>query len=56
MELSEIQRDHLIRSDKVKFSYRKFTQEKKKIDMTVSPKSTVVDKNKVKADLEKFKE
>jgi L-ascorbate metabolism protein UlaG (beta-lactamase superfamily) len=43
-----------VRSDKVKFSYRQFTQEKKKIDMTV-PKEHVVDKDKVKADLEKFK-
>ena len=43
-----------IRSDKVKFSYRQFSQEKKKIDMTV-PIEHVVDKNKVKADLEKFK-
>ena len=43
-----------VRSDKVKFSYRKFTKEKKKIDMTV-PKGHVVDKDKVKADLEKFK-
>ena len=43
-----------VRSDKVKFSYKKFIQEKKKIDMTV-PKEHVVDKDKVKADLEKFK-
>ena len=43
-----------VRSDTVKFSYRKFTQEKKEIDMTV-PKEHVVDKDKVKADLEKFK-
>ena len=43
-----------VRSDKVKFSYRQFSQEKKKIDMTV-PKEHVVDKDKVKADLEKFK-
>ena len=43
-----------VRSDKVKFSYRQFTQEKKKIDMTV-PKEHVVDKDKVKANLEKFK-
>jgi L-ascorbate metabolism protein UlaG (beta-lactamase superfamily) len=43
-----------IRSDKIKFSYRQFTQLKKKIDMTF-PKEHVVDKNKVKADLEKFK-
>jgi len=43
-----------VRSDKVKFSYRKFTQEKKKLDMSF-PKEHVVDKKKVKADLEKFK-
>ena len=43
-----------VRSDTVKFSYRKFTQEKKKIDMTF-PKEHVVNKDKVKADLEKFK-
>ena len=43
-----------VRSDKVKFSYRQFTQEKKKIDMTV-PKEHVVNKDKVKADLEKYK-
>ena len=33
-----------VRSDKVKFSYKKFVQEKKKIDMTV-PKEHVIDKN-----------
>ena len=43
-----------VRSDKVKFSYRQFIKEKKKIDMTV-PKEHVVDKKKVKANLEKFK-
>ena len=43
-----------VRSDKVKFSYRQFTQEKKKIDMTV-PSDHVVDKKKVLEDLEKFK-
>ena len=43
-----------VRSDKVKFSYRQFTKEKKKIDMTV-PKEHVANKDKVKADLEKFK-
>ena len=42
------------RSDKVKFSYTQFIKEKKKIDMTV-PKEHVVDKDKVKTDLEKFK-
>ena len=41
------------RSDKVKFSYTQFIKEKKKIDMTV-PKEHVVDKDKVKTDLEKF--
>ena len=43
-----------VRSDKVKFSYRLFTQEKKKIDMTV-PADHVVDRKKVLKDLEKFK-
>ena len=43
-----------VRSDKVKFSYRKFTQEKKKIDMNV-PKEHIVDKKIVLANLEKFK-
>ena len=43
-----------VRSDKIKFSYRQFVKEKKKIDMTV-PKEHVVNKDKVKADLEKFK-
>ena len=40
--------------DKVKFSYKQFTKEKKKIDMTV-PKEHVVEKDKIKTDLEKFK-
>ena len=43
-----------VRSDKVKFSYTQFIKEKQKIDMTV-PKEHVVDKKKVKANLEKFK-
>ena len=43
-----------IRSEKVKFSYSQFIKEKKKIDMTV-PKDHTVDKQKVLADLEKFK-
>ena len=42
------------RSEKVKFSYRQFIKEKKKINMTV-PKDFTVDKKKVLADLEKFK-
>jgi N-acyl-phosphatidylethanolamine-hydrolysing phospholipase D len=42
------------RSDNIKFSYRKFIQEKNKINTTV-PKEHVVDKYKVKADLKKFK-
>ena len=42
------------RSDKVKFSYTQFIKEKKKIDMTV-PKEHVVDKDKVKTNLERFK-
>ena len=41
-----------IRSKDVKFSYRQFTKEKKKIDLTV-PKDHVVDKEKVLSDLEK---
>ena len=41
-------------SDKVKFSYRKFIQEKKKIDMNV-PKEHIVYKKIVLANLEKFK-
>ena len=37
-----------------KWSYKVFNKEKKKLDMTV-PKEHVVDKSKVKADLDKFK-
>ena len=43
-----------VRTGKAKFSYRQFTQEKKKIDMTV-PKEHVVDKEKVVSNLEKYK-
>ena len=43
-----------VRSKDVKFSYRQFTKEKKKIDLTV-PKEHVVDKEKVLSDLEKYK-
>jgi N-acyl-phosphatidylethanolamine-hydrolysing phospholipase D len=43
-----------VRSDNVKFSYRKFVQEKKKIDLTV-PKEHLVNKEKVLSDLEKYK-
>ena len=43
-----------IRSKDVKFSYRTFTKEKKKIDITV-PKDHVIDKKIVKENLEKFK-
>ena len=43
-----------VRSKDVKFSYRQFTKEKKKIDLTV-PKEHVVDKKKVLSDLEKYK-
>ena len=43
-----------VRTSKVKFSYRQFTKEKKKIDLTV-PKEHVVDKEKVLSDLEKYK-
>ena len=43
-----------VRTGKAKFSYRQFTQEKKKINMTV-PKEHVVDKEKVLSDLNKYK-
>ena len=43
-----------IRSNDVKFSYRTFIKEKKKIDITV-PKDHVIDKKIVKHNLEKFK-
>ena len=43
-----------VRSKDVKFSYRQFTKEKKKIDLTV-PKEHVVNKKKVLSDLEKYK-
>ena len=43
-----------VRTGKAKFSYRQFTQEKKKINMTV-PKEHVVDKEKVLSDLDKYK-
>ena len=42
------------RSEKIKFSYTQFIKEKKKIDITV-PDHHVIDKSKVLADLEKFK-
>ena len=42
------------RDENVKWSYKIFNQEKKKLDMTV-PKDHVVDKKKVLSDLEKFK-
>ena len=44
-----------IRSNDVKFSYRTFIKEKKKIDITV-PKDHVIDKKIVKENLEKFKD
>ena len=44
-----------VRSNKVKFSYSQFIKEKKKIDLTV-PEEHVVKKEKVLADLKKFKE
>ena len=43
------------RSKDVKFSYRTFTKEKKKIDITV-PKDHVIDKKIVRENLEKFKD
>ena len=42
------------RDENVKWSYKIFNQEKKKLDMTV-PKDHVIDKKKVLSDLEKFK-
>ena len=42
------------RSGKVKWDWRTFSKEKKKLDMTV-PKEHVVDKEKVLSDLEKYK-
>ena len=43
-----------VRSKDVKFSYRQFMKEKKKIDMTV-PRELVVAREKVLSDLEKYK-
>ena len=42
-----------VRSKDVKFSYRQFTKEKKKIDLTV-PKDHIVDKEIVLSDLKKY--
>ncbi len=44
-----------VRSNDIKFSYKTFTKEKKKIDMTV-PKDHVIDRKIVKENLEKFKD
>ena len=44
-----------VRSKDIKFSYRTFIKEKKKIDITV-PKDHVIDKKIVKENLEKFKD
>ena len=44
-----------IRSNDVKFSYRTFVKEKKKINITI-PKDHVIDKKIVKENLEKFKD
>jgi len=44
-----------VRSKDIKFSYKTFTKEKKKIDTTV-PKDHVIDKKIVKENLEKFKD
>ena len=44
-----------IRSNDIKFSYRTFIKEKKKIDITV-PKDHVIDKKIVRENLEKFKD
>ena len=43
-----------VRSENVKWSYKQFNEEKRKIDMTV-PKDHVIDKKIVKENLEKFK-
>ena len=43
-----------VRLEKIKFSYTQFIKEKKKIDITV-PKDHVIEKSKILADLEKFK-
>ena len=43
-----------VRSNDIKFSYRTFIKEKKKIDITI-PKDHVIDKKIVKENLEKFK-
>jgi N-acyl-phosphatidylethanolamine-hydrolysing phospholipase D len=42
-----------VRSKDIKFSYRQFTKEKKKIDLTV-PKDLVVDKETILSDLKKY--
>ena len=42
-----------VRTSKAKFSYRQFSKEKKKIDMTV-PKEHVIDKELVLSDLKKY--
>ena len=42
-----------VRSKNVKFSYRQFSKEKKKLDLTV-PKEHVVDKKIVLSDLKKY--
>ena len=55
MELLGILRDLQVRANDVKFSYRTFIKEKKKIDITV-PKDHVIDKKIVKENLEKFKD
>ena len=44
-----------VRSKDVKFSYKTFVKEKKKIDITI-PKDHVIDKKTVKENLEKFKD
>ena len=43
-----------VRTGKSNFSYRQFSKEKKKIDMSV-PKEHIVDREKVLSDLEKYK-
>ena len=44
-----------VRSENVKWSYKQFNEEKRKLDMTV-PKDHVIDKKIVRENLEKFKD
>ena len=55
MELLEIPEGSPKRDPNVKWSYKIFNQEKKKLDMTV-PKDHVVEKEKVLSDLKKYQD